>query len=427
MGYDCLRVRVLLVLLALSLFLASGCSYDDAELDRNQALKADLQHMVDSIWNAYLVKEPAYPGGVALKVLHGPDAFYVSSGLEDIQGGGVHFRAASCTKTLTATAILLLQEQGRLNINHKINDLIPGTQDPYVPDIPAYNIPFKESITILDLLRHRAGVYDVANETIPDTIAAQLPYKGMNYIDYVLESDESFTISFDHLVQVVSETGLFYFPPGTAYHYSNTGYSILGKIIERVSGQSFRNFLTDHVLRPMGMFSSSLPDLGSDQFMPDPWVPGYVLFDDEIYDVTQSNMSAYVAEGNLITTADDLALFLHKLLSGKGILGFNTVNSIMMNYLPAGTTRAGGYGCGLTYTNNLGYGHSGAHAGYLTIMAYDPAMDFTVVVYTNAWNLSDGMNSLVYQLNHFLESICYSGKALVKKHRRNQMALKGTF
>ena len=88
----------------------------------------------------------------------------------------------------------------------------------------------------------------------------------------------------------------------------------------------------------------------------------------------------------------------------------------MMNCLPVGNLSASGYGCGLEYTHNLGYGHSGATEGYLTFVAYDPGMDFTVVVYTNVWNMKDGMESLSYQITDLLQEICYRSKAIIMEY-----------
>lgn len=369
--------------------------------------------MVDTALIDYKAQVPDFPGGIALNVISGNESFFVGSGMGTSLSAQVHFRAASCTKTFTATAILLLHQQGKLNINAHITDTIPGTSEPYVPNIPAYDIPNKSSITLLDLLRHRAGVYDISNETIPDTIPANVPYKGMNYLEYKMAQDTSHTFTFDELLNVVAETGLSYFFPGTAYHYSNTGYSILGKIIERVSEQSYRDYLMENVILPMGMVNSSMPVLGTDQDIPEPNVPGYVLYDNEVLNVTGSNMSANVAEGNLITSPDDLSLFLSKLLSGQGVLSYYTVNTLMMNCLPTGGIGAGGYGCGLSYINNLGYGHNGAHEGYLSIMAYDPVNDFTVVAFSNAWNFNESIDSLIDQLINFLEAACYKSKAII--------------
>jgi D-alanyl-D-alanine carboxypeptidase len=212
---------------------------------------------------------------------------------------------------------------------------------------------------------------------------------------------------------VVAQCRLFYFPPNTSYHYSNTGYSILGKIIERVSKKSYQQFLMEDIMVPMGMKNSSMPVLGTDQQIPVPFATGYVLAVDSVHNVTLSNMSANVAEGTLITTPDDLGLFLRKLLSGQGVLNSHIVNTVMMNCLPTNGTNAGGYGCGLTYINNLGYGHTGAHDGYLSQMVYDPGSGFTAAAFTNGWNLTDGMTTLIEQLTDLLENNCYQAKAIV--------------
>ncbi|MEJ1731317.1 serine hydrolase domain-containing protein, partial [Escherichia coli] len=80
------------------------------------------------------------------------------------------------------------------------------------------------------------------------------------------------TFHFDELIGVVAGTGLSYFVPDSGYHYSNTGYSILGKIIERVSGMSYKDFLEEHIMQPMGMFNSYMPESGSDQVMENPFI-----------------------------------------------------------------------------------------------------------------------------------------------------------
>ncbi|WP_439506061.1 serine hydrolase domain-containing protein [Sediminibacterium sp.] len=375
-------------------------------------IERSLQEMLKNNYASYKQKYPNYPGGVALKILTKKGDYFVKTGLSDDINDQTKFRAASNTKTLTAAAILFLHQQGKLNIEHKITDIIPELNIPYVPSNAAYNLPYKNSITILDLLRHRAGVFDVSNQNIPDTVSLPLPYKGQNYIDYIQQTDSIHTFTFDELVNVVSQCKLSSFIPGNGYHYSNTGYSILGKIIERVSNKTYQQFLIEDVMKPMGMAQSSMPVLGADQQIPLPFAAGYVLYNNTKYNVTISNISANVAEGNLITTPNDLANFLRKLLTGQGILNTNLVNSVMMNYKSTNDINAGGYGCGLTYTNNLGYGHTGAHEGYLSQMVYDPITGFTAVAYTNGWNLEKGMSSLIEQLREILENICYQAKAI---------------
>lgn len=413
-----MKAKLLFITLVSISAILVGCSKNEENnIDKEHSTQVLLQKMIDSAFNAYKANLPEYPGGLAMKVRYRDQSFFVAAGMESSVNSAVRFRAASCTKTFTAAAILLLHQQGKLDINHFVTNNVPGKEEPYLPATPEYAIPHKTSITILDLLRHRAGVFDVSNDIIPDTVSASVPYKGSFYVEFIKAADPEHTFSFDELIDVVSVTGLSYFAPGTAYHYSNTGYSLLGKIVERVSGKSYQNFLMEDVILPSGMINSSMPVQGNEQEIPSPGVPGYVMYENEIYDVSRSNISANVAEGNLITSPHDLSLFLHNLLSGKGVLSYHTVNTQMMNYLPTSNSQAGGYGCGLNYMNNLGFGHTGAHEGYLSLMACDPLMDFTVVVYTNTWNLGAGISSLVTQIIHLLENTSYECKALMKNSR----------
>ncbi len=401
-----------LALMAGILLLANSCRKDhDEDSPQSNIFTQKLQTLVNTSLADYKVKYPDFPGGIALEVISKQGTYFVSAGMGTVTNQ-VRFRAASNTKTLTATAILLLYQQGKLDINRKLTDTIPGTQEPYLPNTAEYNIPYKSSITILDVLRHRAGIFDVSNDNIPDTVSVPVPYKGQNYIDFMLAQDLTHTFTFDELVGAVSTCRLFYFPPNTAYHYSNTGYSILGKIIERVSQTTYQQYLVENVITPMGMNHSTMPVSGTDQTIPAPFASGYILLTDTLINVTLSNISANVAEGTLITTPDDLGHFLRKLITGNGVLNPHIVNTVMLDCLSTSSANAGSYGCGIGYTNNLGYGHTGAHAGYLSEMAHDPASGFTVVVFTNCWNEKTQMTSLYDEMTSLLENNCYEAKQL---------------
>lgn len=283
----------------------------------------------------------------------------------------------------------------------------------YVPDDPGYAIPFRERITIHQLLQHKAGIFDVSNDEIPDTVSAEVPYKGMNYLGWIMLDDPTHTFTFDELVAVNAVCRLFYFQPGEGYHYSNTGYSILGKIIERVSGMNYSAFVMSQIMEPMKLTQSLMPYLGTDRQLPEPFAHGYYYLP-EVTDCSVSNISANVAEGNLITTPADLAHFLRLLIRGEGVLSAYTVNNLMLAPLipPDTMTR---YTCGISYTTNLGYGHSGAHEGYLSRMVTDPEADITIMIFTNAWNGVPGlMPGLTEQIAMLLKESCYKAKYIVQ-------------
>jgi D-alanyl-D-alanine carboxypeptidase len=227
-----------------------------------------------------------------------------------------------------------------------------------------------------------------------------------------MKSEPAHTFTFDELVGAVANCKLSYCSPGATHHYSNTGYSILGKIIERISGKSYSQFVTERILVPMGLTNSSLPFSGNDQLIPAPFVKGY-YYTPDVLECTQSNLSANVAEGTLITTPENLARYLRHLVRGEGVLTSYWINNVMLN-APKTPSDAGTYACGMYYTQNLGYGHNGAHEGYLSRMVTDPEADITMVVFTNAWNVSGEMDTIVEQLYQMLEETCYKAKYIVQ-------------
>jgi D-alanyl-D-alanine carboxypeptidase len=403
--------NVLVVFLTLSTIFSCSKS-NEYESSANLQIQSNLQAMVDKTLSDYKIKYPAYPGGLAVQVISKNGSFFVSAGLGAGVTDKIHFRAASNSKTFTSAAIILLAQEGKLNVDAKIIDLIPGTNTTYVPLTANYKIPFRDQITIRMLLQHNAGVFDISNEVVPDTVSIKVPYKGTDYIGYTQTKDPVHTFTFDELVGVVSTCRLYYFAPGQSHHYSNTGYSILGKIIERVSGQSYSQFVTERIIKPMELSESSLPFSGEDQLLPAPFAKGY-YFTPEVIECTKSNISANVAEGTLVTTPENLARFLRKLLRGEGVLKSYWVNNVLLS-IPKTPVDAGPYACGIFYTENLGWGHNGAHEGFLSRMVSDPNIDITVVTFTNTWNIKDGMDTMREQLNLMLEETCYNSKYIVQ-------------
>ena len=372
---------------------------------------ADLANVLKTEWQSYKADKPGFTGGIAMKILSPKGEYFISTDLGSDITPAHHFRIASVTKTFTAAGIMLLNQKGLLNINDKITDNIPGTNIPYVPDTPEYNIPYKKDITIRMLLMHRAGIFDISNNEIPDNQSSHgQPYVGKSYLEYIEEKDKEHTFTFDELVGINAKNQLSFFMPGSAYHYSDTGYSMLGKIIERVSGKTYADFIKDELLTPNGLTETSLPSKGSDRAIPEPFVKGYVWAKGEVEDVTLSNMTPHVAEGNMTTTPTDLANWCKKLMTGNAGL-----NSQTIEMMKAGMTRDdvpdSKYGLGIVYSVETGYGHAGAHEGYLTLMYYDPETDTAYVMFTNMWDVQDGLGSIMTELKFMVAA---AGKVFKK-------------
>ena len=376
----------------------SGCSRD-LPVDT----KSDLSKILETEWQAYKSDKANFDGGLAMQILSPKGNYFIATGMNDNMTNAHHFRIASVTKTFTAAGIMLLAQKGALNIDDKITDKIPGKVSPYLPDTPEYNIPYKNDITIRMLLMHRAGIFDISNNNIPDNeFSHNQPYVGKSYLDYMEEKDGSHTFTFDELVGVNASNQLSFFKPGTAYHYSDTGYSMLGKIIERVSGKSYANFIKTELLMPNSLSNTSLPWKGSDQKLPEPFVKGYVWTPGERVEVTESNMSPHVAEGNIATTPIDLANWCRKLFRAEAGLSKETVEM-----MKTGVKRDDGtnstYGLGIVYSPGIGYGHAGAHEGYLTLMNYNPDTDTSYVMFTNVWDCQNNLDSIMAEIKVMME------------------------
>lgn len=358
-----------------SVFLLGGCG-NGGTPDHG----VSLQHMVNQKWSEY-GQGIGHPqtGGAALYI-SSPAGDYFAAANMDKAGPDIHFRAASNTKTFTAAAIMLLYQRGQLNIGDLIITKIPGKDMPYVPDSPSYAIPHKDSITIRQLLSHRSGVFDITNDTIPENAPCQ--YAGKDYLDLQAPNHQ---YTFDELVGVVAECQTAYWEPSkNKYHYSNIGYDLLGKIIERVSGMTYSDFITENLIRPNNLTKTSSPHLAFEVRMPEPFAVGYNLHDGVVQMFEKDNMSGTVAEGNIISTPADLSRWIKHLISGTAGIEEKYVDMMTDCTPEAGATSC--YGLGIEWREGLGYGHTGAHNGFLSIMSYDPVKDVSAVAFFSLLN-----------------------------------------
>ena len=304
-----------------------------------------------------------------------------------------NFRFASNTKNFTATAILNMHEEGWLNYKAKVTDLMPGTNMPYVPNTPAWDFPYKKDITIEQLLQHSAGVYDVDNDPVPG-------FNGMSYTEATQTADPTHQFNTGEMVQQLILHKLSYFAPGTDYHYSNTGYSMLGYIIGRVysakagSVKTYENYMHAYLIGPNAPVPVTIhfPVRADDTMLPSPRVEGLTLLPDNLQQrYGDYNMSAQVGEGNGYGTIAALHTYIRSLMKGQNVLSPGTVKLMQTDVSVNNQT----YGLGTAYTPNLGYGHNGARIGNLVLMAYDPLTDVSVVVYLPLWDLTNGLNSFI--------------------------------
>ena len=257
------------------------------------------------------------------------------------------FRIGSLTKQFTAAAILKLQEQSLLNV-----------QDPVAKYLPDY--PRGDEITIHQLLIHTAG--------IPN-------YERRRDLQEVVQSP----IGLDELIATFSGQPLD-FPPGEQYSYSSSGYVVLTKIIEVVSGQPYETYLENQILIPANMTASGYDFLSPD--LPNPAV-GYHLMPGGIRPAILTDSSWPTGAGALYSTLGDLyrwdrALYRDDVLSAPSRQAFFTP------WMDTGQGADYGYGWDIGRTaGRPSIAHGGGIFGFASFMVRFPEDDAVIIVLSN--------------------------------------------
>jgi CubicO group peptidase (beta-lactamase class C family) len=253
------------------------------------------------------------------------------------------FRLGSITKQFTAASILLLEERGKLKTDDPVKK--------YMPDAPAA----WDKITIYNLLTHTSGIPSFTG-----------------FPDY--RSTEAATTTPEKLVARFRDKPLE-FQPGEKWNYSNSGYVLLGYLIEKISGQSYKDFVQENIFKPLGMNDSGY-DANSAivlhrayGYSPGPKGPenaGYI------------DMSIPFSAGALYSTTHDLLRWEHGLFGGK-LLSATSLKKMTTPFKQD-------YAMGLAVRSVNGHtviDHGGGIEGFNTELAYYPDDKLTVVVLGN--------------------------------------------
>jgi D-alanyl-D-alanine carboxypeptidase len=239
--------------------------------------------------------------GAAAWVQDEDESLQAAGGVADISTGRpmearLHFRAGSMTKSLVATVVLQLVAEGRLALSDTLERWLPG--------ILAYG----DQVSIRQLLGHTSGVpHDWA------TIERAL---------YGSPQERLHAWTPQALVALVADRPPN-FPPGTAWSYSNTGYILLGLVVETAGGATLAQELQRRIIEPLGLRHTHLP--GDARELPVPMSRGYSLrvgpggevLHGPLLDFTVQNPSWAWAAGALVSDLQDLTGFLRALLGGR--------------------------------------------------------------------------------------------------------------
>lgn len=292
------------------------------------------------------IKEERIPGAVALVARNGKIVYYKAFGMADNTSNRTLkrddiFRIASQSKAITATAVMMLWEEGKFRMDDPISNYIPGFKDAQVLDTVYADgtyktIPANKQITIRHLITHTSGIgYGV----IDGDERMKKIYKDAGITDLFTTEN----ISIEESITKLAKLPLHHHP-GEKFTYSE-GLDVLGYFIEIVSGMPLNEFFKTKIFDPLGMNDTwfYLPDSKHARLVSvqkkenEKWIPYPTTFYDPNYPITGAKRF-YSGGAGLSSTAKDYATFLQMYLNngelnGIRLLSRTTVQFIMANQI----------------------------------------------------------------------------------------------
>ncbi len=337
--------------LLVGLALLSGVSSANAQ--RSTITRDAFRPRADSLVYVYLAESRAPSASFA--VIRGSDTLaYGAHGLADVDAWrapttATIYEIGSNTKQFTSAGIMRLIEQGRVKMDDDLSK--------YVPQFPLHG----HKVSIHQLLNHTSGIHSYTSS----------PAWQKTWGD-VLSPDA--VINF-----VAADT--FDFEPGTAYRYNNTGYVLLGMVIEKASGQKYAKYLEDQFFKPLGLKQTSYcPSKTTDPA----FALGYSKGTNGMERAKFLDLSHPFAAGALCSTVGDFAKWQRALDGGKVVSPASYALMSTADTLNSG--RRINYGFGLvpgTFNGHKTISHTGGIPGFASAATYVPDDSLSIVVFTN--------------------------------------------
>jgi len=312
---------------------------------------------VDSIFAD--VAGPTSPGCALSVMRDGAPVYERGYGMANLEYGipitpQSVFHVASVSKQFTALSVELLVNEGKVAWDDDIRK--------YVPEVP----DFGTTITLRQLVHHVSGIRDQWN---------LLAMAGWRWeADVVTQSD---------VLDITSRQTALNFPPGERYLYSNTGFTLLAVVVERVSGQTLRQFTTERIFQPLGMEATHFHDDHQMIVRNRAWA--YAPDRDGLFGLKNSIPDFdVVGATSLFTTAHDLAAWDRNFETGR-VGGREALERMQRRFvLNGGDTIPYAHGLALgTYRGLRTIGHGGADAGYRSQILRFPDQHLGIAVLCN--------------------------------------------
>ncbi|MCX6335311.1 MAG: serine hydrolase, partial [Bacteroidia bacterium] len=287
------------------------------------------------------------PGAAIAVVKDGEIIFKKGYGIADSDSkipitSSTNFNICSMTKQFTAYGILKLESEGKLSLDDKI--------DKYFPD---FNLKVAGTVAIRNLLTHNSGIVD-----------------HYNYVNTALFKE----FRDKDVLNAIKSVDSVYFPAGSRYRYSNAAFCLLSLIIERVSGNSFPEFVQENIFKPLKMNNS---DIIKPDFKISKRAFGYIFENDsfKISDARESLFFSTMGDGGIYTSIDDYLKWVLAIQNGK-VLNSGIIKEAQSAQFPIDITRNVSYGYGWfvagSNENKIVY-HTGSNGGFRTIVFMIPS------------------------------------------------------
>jgi CubicO group peptidase (beta-lactamase class C family) len=326
------------------------------------------------------------PGLSIAVVVEGELAWSRGYGLADLENfvpatPHTAYRTASIGKPMTATAILQLVEEGRLDLD------VPVQR--YCPTFPRKRWP----ITTRNLLQHTSGIRHYGGPRNDEEIFNTRHY------DSVVEA-----------LQIFQDDPLD-FEPGTRHHYSTFGYDVLGGVIEGVTGRSYLDYMREHIFAAAGMQDTRDDD-------PSAIIPhraaGYLRTPEgTLHNSRKVDMSSKLPAGGFITTVEDLARFAIAVMAHRLVSEVTLERMRTPTVLPGGEVISYGLGWAVFAPGDLWYGeremfHGGGTPGVSGMLYLLPERGFAVAILTNLEDVP-GRLELVAEISRLVLDLGHEG------------------
>lgn len=323
------------------------------------ALPADFKTKADAYVEAAWAADA--PGAAVVVVDDGKIVYQRGRGLADVEGGrpiapDTVFRIGSITKQFAAAVILQLVDEGKLSLD-----------DPLSKFLPDYPKPGADA-TVRQLLNHTSGIQSYTS--IPGWISEANTNRPYTTAEMIAVFKDLPAVS----------------PPGQAWAYNNSGYVLVGAIIEKVTGKPWHEAVRERIAIPLGMDTlrygveeATLPNMAK----------GYTSSESGPVLAQKIHLSVPHAAGGLIASVQDLAKWAQALHHGKAVSATSYARMIAPTKMPDGTDT--GYGFGISNSQLRGraaIGHGGGIFGFMTDSIYVPEEDLFVAVFANSIPIS---------------------------------------